>query len=220
MSHRTPSFVLSGLVSALIVAVLTGCSAAPAQPSASTGTGQRLAPSLVALFQQTLERQKARLSPFEKQVLERAIANGKIAAVDYEEAFSRRTACMKQAGYNDQVTKLPTGIYQITPNPPAGADPKAWIEKWADTDKRCASGNLIIIESLYRTQQGNDELLADPLEVAARCLVKEGVAPATFTARNLEDWLTKQNPPLPFNANDPKAQVCFSNAGIAVGVPK
>lgn len=218
MPNRIRPNVVLHLVSVLIVALLAGCSAAPAQPSASTG--QRLAPNLVALFQQTLERQKARLSPFEKQVLERAIANGKIAAVDYEEAFSRRTACMKQAGYNDQVTKLPTGIYQLTPNPPAGADPKTWIEKWADSDKKCASGNLIIIESLYRTQQGNDELLADPLEVAARCLVKEGVAPATFTARNLEDWLTKQNPPLPFNAGDPKAQLCFSNAGIAVAVPK
>ncbi len=218
MSHRTPVPAVISLVGALIVILLAGCAAAPAQPSASTG--QKLAPSLVALFQQTLERQKDRLSPFEKQVLERAIANGKIAAVDYEEAFSRRTACMKQAGYNDQVTKLPTGIYQITPKPPVGTDPKAWIEKWADADKKCATGNLIIIESLYRTQQGNDELLADPLEVAARCLVKEGVAPATFTARNLEDWLTKQNPPLPFSASDPKAQLCFSNAGIAVGVPK
>jgi hypothetical protein len=217
---RTPTplaALLRALVGALLgVLLLTACTAAPGTPSSQPG-GQKLAPSLVALFQQTLERHKARLSAFEREVLERAIKTGSIPAADYEDAFSRRTACMTQAGYRDQVKKMPNGIYQITPTPPAGTDGKTWIEKWADSDRKCASGNLIIIEGLYRTQQGNKELLSDPLEIAVRCLVKEGLAPATFTAKDLENWLTKHDPPLPFSPADPKAQTCFSNAGIGVG---
>ena len=46
-----------------------------------------MAPSLVALFRQSLQRPD--LSSFERDVLTRAAANGRIARSDYEEAHSR-----------------------------------------------------------------------------------------------------------------------------------
>lgn len=213
-THRAAAAVL-----VLLVALLSACSLADS-PAASGGpkAGEKIAPSLTALFRQTLERDASTLSDFEKEVLNRAVANGKIAAIDYEDAFDRRTRCMKDAGYQDKAVKLPNGLYQLSPQVPTEGDAQKWMETWADADKRCAKGNLIIIESLYRIQQGNSDLLADPLEVAARCLVKEGLAPATYTGKELKGWLETQKPEPPFDPKDPKAQVCFSNAGIAIGI--
>lgn len=211
---------IAAIVLAIVAVLLAGCSgSAPSgEPTPTPGAGERIAPSLVALFQQTLDRNSATLSDFERDVLTRAVADGKISALDYEEAFSRRTSCMSDAGYHDDAVKLPNGLYQLTPKPPTDSDPKAWMEAWADADKRCATGNLIIIEGLYRIQQGNSDLLADPLQVAAQCLIKEGLAPATYTAEQLKDWLETQSAQPPFDPSDPKAQTCFSNAGIAVGI--
>lgn len=217
--HRRPRGI-AVIALAMVAVLLAACSggAPSSQPSTSPGTGEKIAPSLVALFQQTLDRNSATLSDFERDVLTRAVANGKISALDYEEAFDRRTSCMSDAGYHDEAVKLPNGLYQLTPKPPSDSDPKAWMNAWADADKRCATGNLIIIEGLYRIQQGNSDLLADPLEVATQCLIKEGLAPATYTAEQLKDWLETQRAQPPFDPSGPKAQTCFSNAGIGVGI--
>jgi len=220
--HRPGSRpVATALVLSVLVALLGACSLGGPSGESSNGSpkaGQKIAPSLVALFQQTLDRDATKLSTFEKDVLTRAVANGKIASIDYEDAFNRRNTCMKDAGYTDKAVKLPNGLYKLSPAIPADGDAQKWMEAWADADKKCAMGNLIIIESLYRIQQGNSDLLADPLEVAARCLVKEGLAPATYTAKELKEWLETQGKQPPFDPKDAKAQVCFSNAGIAVGI--
>ena len=217
---RGPVRALAVAALATLVVLLGACSSpsGAAGPSSAPSGGQKLAPSLVALFQQTLDRDSAKLSGFERDVLTRAVASGKISALDYEEAFNRRSSCMTDAGYRDHATKMPNGLYQLSPQPPAGKDPQKWMEAWADADKRCATGNLIVIESLYRIQQGNAELLSDPMEVAARCLVSAGLAPATYTAAQLKGWLETQSTTPPFDPKDPKAQSCFSNAGIAVGI--
>jgi hypothetical protein len=207
--------ILAGLTILAAATLATGCAGPVPTPTAS---GQRLAPSLIALYQQTLERERSRLTPFELDVLERAAKTGHIDPADYEEATNRRSACIKDAGYTETIKKLPNGIYQIAPVMPTSGDVNKWANQYSDKDKECSKGTVMIIEALYTTERGNPNLLHDPLEVAVQCLKQESLVPATFKAKDLEGWLANSQPPLPFDAGDPRAQTCFSNAGIAVSV--
>ncbi len=210
---RLPALVAGFLAGAL---TLAGCAPAPAaSPSA---TGARLAPDLITLYKQTLERERATLSPFELTVLTKAAKTGHIEPADYEEANSKRAACMKDAGYTETMKKLPNGIYQITPVMPTSGDVNKWANDYSDKDNQCSKGTVKIIEALYTTERGNPDLVRDPLELAVRCLAQQGLVTPAFKAKDLEQWLMTSNPPLPFKASDPRAQTCFSNAGIAVNV--
>jgi hypothetical protein len=171
------SFILVALV-----LVLGACSGTPDGdgPAVPTVTpGARLADSLVTLFQRALERPD--LSDFERDVLTRAAATGRIDPADYEEAHLREARCMRDAGYELTYTKRSNGLYLTDPiigEPSPGA---AWEQSLI-----CSEGVLIRIESLFGVQQNNPDLLADNREVIVRCLVKAGLVPSSYGVEDFE----------------------------------
>lgn len=201
---------------ALLLASASGCSSSP--NGDNTTVGQKLAPSLEALFEQALQRPG--LSQFERDVLSRAVEAGKIAQADYEEAHSRYARCMKDAGVTETYTKLSNGLYEI--HPPRvtgnGATAQEAGNRYKAVSEKCARGTMPVVESLYLVQQGNPDLLADPFAVAVRCLVKAGVAPADYTPEDLKADQKNLFAQAPYKVSDPQAHACLFAAGFAVAV--
>ncbi|MFY1686855.1 hypothetical protein [Plantactinospora sp. WMMB782] len=157
-------------------------------------------------------RARAR-SDFEREALDRAIRTGKIDPVDYEEAFTRYRRCAQGAGLDERYTKLPNGIYRITPE--AGNED---VEANGELMVKCAQdAGLVSLEALYRTQVDNPELLADPKLVVVRCLVKAGLVPPDYTVQKLSAFLEGAVEDMTdFDPTHPEAQKCLTAGGIAL----
>lgn len=190
--------------------LLTACT--PAPPSG----GERLAPSLGALFDQYLARKD--LSPFERDVLTRARQSGRIATADYENAHAKEAACMTAAGYDITYKKLPNGLYKNTPHLPTTNDTKkaqAQADALMTASAECAKHVTMVIEALYTVQQGNPDLFADPFDAAVQCLRKAGLVPGDYTTATFADQYAKSFQQAPFDPNGDPAQACLAGAGIA-----
>lgn len=174
--------------------------------------GERMRP-LVEQFKEARGRAK---SDFERAALDRAVRDGKIDPADYEEAFSRYRRCAQDAGIKETYKKQPNGIYQVTPVDVA-ADKKS-VDEYMNTTGDCAdNAGLIRLEALFRTQVDNPDLLADPREVAVRCLVKAGLVPADYTAEKLMTYLKGDLAKVTdFDPMAPEAQKCLTAGGMAV----
>ncbi|HET9517046.1 MAG TPA: hypothetical protein VFO77_04905 [Actinoplanes sp.] len=202
-----------GLLAAALFA--TGACAAESSTEALPNTegGERMKP-LVEQFKQAQSRAK---SDFEREALGRAISTGKIDPADYEEAFNRYRRCAQDAGQNETYTKLPNGIYRVTP--PGDMAPDA-VDAYAETMKECASNaGLVSLEALYRTQVDNPDLLANPKLIVVRCLVKAGLVPADYTEAKLTTFITgDQEGPGDFDPMSAQAQRCLTAGGIAMRI--
>jgi hypothetical protein len=214
---RQRSLALGLGVLAVASLALTACSSSD-EPGAgkSPVAGEKLAPSLVAIFEQRLE--EPNLSDFEREVYERAVETGEISAVDYEEAFNRYQACMLDLGYEDTWVKGPDGIFQITP--PASiiqGGPEA-AEEYMEKGTDCADGTTMRIEANYSQQQNNADLLADPREVAIQCLVEIGAVPADYSPDDLDAELKGDLQKASFDMAEPNANQCLRGAGFAVAL--
>ncbi|MFT4050988.1 MAG: hypothetical protein QM677_01920 [Microbacterium sp.] len=197
--------------------LLTGCTTTDSETAPSApAEGEKIATSLTALIEQELASED--LSGFEREVYERAADTGEIASADYEEAFSRYTQCVQEGGYDETATKLANGLYQVSLELPDGGDAQEYYDAYNAVAEDCAKGTIASIEALYRLQQGNDELLSNPYEVAVLCLQEAGLAPGDYTASDLEVEFSDGFEGVPFDVNDSQAQLCFSNAGLAVAV--
>jgi hypothetical protein len=203
----------------LLAAVLVGSSACAAEsntdtlPDTGTSTGEKMKP-LVEQFKDAQARAK---SDFEREALGRAVATGKINPADYEEAFNRYRRCAQDAGLTETYTKLPNGIYRVTP--PADLTPDA-ADTYANTMKDCAANaGLINLESLYRTQVDNPDLLANPKLLVVRCLVKAGLVPADYTEEKLTTFITGDlDGAGDFDPMSAEAQRCLTAGGIAIQI--
>lgn len=206
----------AGAVMALMAGcLLTGCSSSENDEPQPSG-GEKIAASLGALFDQYLARDD--LSDFEREVLERATANGKIAAEDYENAHAQEAACMKDAGYDIDYEKLANGLYKSTPHLPQLTDNAAnnkQVDEYFTMSETCSDGVSIVIESLFTLQQGNSDLLVDQDETAVQCLRKAGLVPGDYTAETFAAELPNSFADSPFDPNGDAAQACFAGAGIA-----
>jgi hypothetical protein len=201
---------------ALALLGVTACSGAddlPADPP--PGAGQKIAPSLVALFRQTLQRDD--LSEFEREVINRAIATGRLSQADYEEAHSRYARCIKDSGVVEVYEKLPNGVYEPRTDLSGATDAEADAarKRYEVISDRCLDG-MFVVETLYQTQQGNPDLLVDTFEVAVRCLVKAGLAPVGYTAADLKADVRSRWTNTPYDVNDPQAHTCLWSAGFSV----
>lgn len=178
-----------------------------------TGSGEHLKP-LVEQFKDARSRAK---SDFERAALDRAIKTGKIDPVDYEEAFSRYRRCVQDAGYHETYTKLPNGIYRVTP--PSNIKD---VDSYGKTMRDCASNaGLISLEALYRTQVDNPDLLADPKLIVVRCLVKAGLVPADYTVDKLAAFLkSDMTGNADFDPMNAEAQKCLTAGGFAIDIDK
>jgi hypothetical protein len=171
---------------------------------------------LVEQFKDARARAK---SDFERAALDRAIKTGKIDQADYEEAFSRYRQCAQDAGLKETYTKLPNGIYRVTPPSDIGTSAKD-VDAYANTMRNCAANaGLMSLEALYRTQVDNPDLLADPKLVVVRCLIKVGLVPADYTPEKLTAFLKSDlSKKTDFDPMNAEAQKCLTAGGIAVSV--
>ncbi|MBN9177848.1 MAG: hypothetical protein J0I43_10825 [Microbacterium sp.] len=195
--------------------LLTGCTTTTqgTYEGSSNQTTAKLAGSLTELFQQALDGEK---NPFVIEVLNRAIATGKISQADYDEAHRLYRVCMSDAGYEETYTQLANGSYQITP---PRLDGDSAVEKYMDVGTEC-SAELAPIEALFITQQGNPDLIVDQEQLAVQCLNKAGLVDASYTASNFRSDLDNAFKDATFDPMSSEAQTCFSNAGYTITVGK
>lgn len=191
-----------GLVVGVVIlaASLLGCSVGVADAPVA---GERIAGSLTELFEKALDM----LHPLqvEREALERAVRTGRIAPEDYEAAHLRFVQCMTQHGFQPAYRKTPEGLY-IELSYSHVKDEEALKA----ANMKCAQ-DTAVLESLYRTQQANPDLLADKRLVAIRCLKKGGFVDAAYTVERFdEDYKTDD---FPFNADEDGPNNCLAEAG-------
>lgn len=211
---RAGKFRIALVSLALGALALAGCSAQaePEEAAPSQGAQEVLASSMTELFQQYLDGDN--LTDFEREVLERAMETGEISQADYDEAFSRYIQCTTDLGYEEKWTKLPSGLYQVTPQV---FDSQEDVDKYAEQSTSCADGTIIIIESLFNQQQNNPDLLADPRAIAVQCLLEGGFIDASYTVDDFDRDM-KDPGSASFDASDPDANACLYAAGYAISV--
>ncbi len=194
---------------------LGACSTAT-EPDDTPTAGEKIAGSLVALFEQRLENPN--LSDFERDVFERAVETGRIDPADYEEAFQRYEACMSDLGYQDTWVMGPDGIYQITPPQSVITGGQAALDEYGERGTDCADGTTMRIEATYGQQQNNPNLLADPREIAIECLQGLGAVPEDYSPDDLERELGGDVSAATFDPTDPEQNQCLRGAGFTLAV--
>lgn len=210
------SFPLAARLAASVCALILGVSmlSACTSSSGSVGdapTGERLAGSFDELLQQYLEEET---NPFVVKVLSEAIKIGHIAQAQYDEAHRMYAECMVNAGYEEEYTRLASGVIQITP--PELKDGDA-VDVYLETGTEC-SDELAPIEALYRAQQGNPDLLADNDEVVVSCLKRSKLVDSSYTTSDFLADLEGLFKNAPFDSNDAAAQECFSAGGYSIKI--
>lgn len=168
------------------VVLLAGCGAATQSNTAAGGAAEstlsfdeekaqaeKLSP-LVDDWKNLLASRE--LSAFERDVLTRAVRNGRISQDDYEQAQAQYLQCMSQEGEDSLVfDKLPNGLYRLNQNSPTG-------DGYADAMLKCSEGTTSIIEAAYRDQQDNPDRFKDHGILAAQCLRDNGIVDESYTA--------------------------------------
>ncbi|MBO1740408.1 hypothetical protein [Leifsonia sp. TF02-11] len=176
--------------------------------------GGKLASTYVALIEAELA--SGNLTDFETDVLTRARERGSISQSDYEAAHTRYKECMASKGIVAQERRYPNGIIHSTP---PGPDDSFTIDDLAEANFACGVGTTAAIDQLYSVQQGNPDLLRDRNEAGAACLVREGIAPVSFSR---EDFAATFDGPgsdyssLPFDVHDDRVHMCLYVAGIVI----
>lgn len=166
------------------------------------------------------------LQEFDREVLERAKNSGRIEQADYDEAYSRFAHCMATSGKPVTLTRLSNGLYRIENTPLSDGES---VESAMSLVTKCQQGTTNEVGELYGIQQGNPELLANPYEIAHKCLEAKGMVDSTFSAEDLRKAIGSERSgggsalgdSLPFDAHGDEAQACFigANMTIAKAVP-
>ncbi|WP_295119158.1 hypothetical protein [uncultured Leifsonia sp.] len=194
---------------AVLIFAMVACS------SPNPSQGGKLAATYLALIEEELD--SGTLTEFETAVLTRAKDRGSISQSDYETAHDRYRECMAAKGIAAQDHRYPNGIIHSTP---PGPDETFTIDDLADADFACSVGTIAAIDQLYSVQQGNPGLLRDRNEAGAACLVREGIAPASFSRDEFAkafDGPGSNYDDLPFDVRDERVHMCLYVAGIVIG---
>jgi len=197
---RRVMIALLGLV--LVAGVSTGCDSST--PTISP-TVQTLAGSLTEYFQKVLDM--ANPSPDVRQVIERAIASGHLAATDYESAHAAYAQCMAQHGFEPSFRKTPEGYYIELPYTNI-TDHQALN----DADETCSSG-FALIDIMYRVQQTNPSLVASQSLQAVQCLRRYGIVDASYSVDDFDR--DRGADTFPFDVYQTDANNCLYEAGYA-----
>lgn len=196
------------------VVALTACSGepSPAQPRKIAGSFEELLAHRLSL---------PNLNEFERGVYKRAMETGRINQADYHDAFARFSACMSEHGKPIALKKLKNGLYRWE-IPPLAPDETA--DQVLDAASGCQSTTTGYIPELFQIQQVNSELLADPHEVAYRCVVRAGLLPSGYSIEQFTAAVFPQ--PVPGKARthsdtqldvmSDDVQACLIGAGITV----
>ena len=192
------------------LALLVGCTGCGAlkegsrrerqsQQGQSSQQGERIASSLKDYARSLLDSDGGKISDQQKSALEKAASGGKVSQADYERAWADYKQCIIDKGYaeptfdkydNEAVSKLNDDLYS------------------------CSTLHVTDVNTVYRLQLGNPELLLDDREVAVDCLRKEGIKPKNYTVDKLEkDLESGESAGLRDNR---KALTCLVTAGVNV----
>ncbi len=201
MSYRRPVSLIG--VAVLSCLLLVGCTSTPT----STVQNPTSQDSFPELLQAAADEAT---SDFEKDVLDRAVENGKIAAADYEEAVSKYLTCVQDAGIDLDATMQPNGIYAWTPNNVTDLD------KYGEVTNDCADGTVMRIEGLYKLQVANPDMLPND-EAAVQCLQENDVAPAGYDVKQFDEDLEAGFDGSGIDTDDDLVQMCLNSLGFAVG---
>ena len=201
--------VASVFAAAALAAILGGCSAHP-----EAADDSRLADSYTALIEEKLD---GSLTEFETDVLHRALDRGTISQSDYEAAHERYRQCMADHGVPTEQRRFPNGVIHSTP---PGASDEFTVEQLVEFDYACAKPTIFVIDELYVVQQGNPGLLRDTSAAGRECLVREKLAPESFTRDDFEAAFAPGHDDydsLPFDVTVERVQMCLFTAHIAIG---
>jgi hypothetical protein len=143
----------------------------------------------------------------EREVLERAIAVGRIDPADYEAAHIRFVQCMNQHDFQPTYRKTSDGLYVELPYLSISNQ-----EVFDAANAKCSEDN-VTVEILYRTQQANPDLWSDSRRVAVQCLMKRGFVEVGYTVDDFSRDLSGDT--FPFNADEGEANGCLYGAGYA-----
>ncbi len=199
-----PAIIAAGLGVAL---VLSGCTSYDSGP-ADAATGPQTPLTMNEQF--VLYRESAE-SDFEREVLDRAIETGSIAAADYDEAVTRYVACAKDAGHTIEAVMQSNGIYRWEER--ASVDEDRYFD---DTSECGFATGLATIESLYKVQVANPTGLPQGEAVVA-CLREAGVVDETYDSDQF--WADSESAwnDAPYDVTDVAVTTCLSSLGFAVG---
>ncbi len=106
-------------------------------------------------------------SDFERQIL----ADGVVSRAEYEEMFSRFSACMSAAGYTVNLTADTYGRYTYSTEGKSGV---------SEADARCAKGTINPLAALYNDFAANPSG-DDPSILRVACLKRHGIVPDSYT---------------------------------------
>ncbi len=209
--------VVAIIASGIALTVTTGCSKDSAESPWRT-QGKHLAGSFRDHIDEALRNPL--IQDFERGVLERARESGRIEQADYDEAYSRYSQCMEAVGKPVRLKKLSNGLYRVDPSPKSDAES---VEAYMQVENSCSKPTILFIANLYGIQQGNPKLLANPYEIAYRCLEAKSLLTPAFS---FEEFVGQFQGPgsngskldnLPFDAFDDEAQACFLGANMVIG---
>lgn len=192
--------VSAAATSLLAFGALVGC---------TSGQEVQEAPGGVSFAEQLEIERDGATSDFEREVLDRAVETGEIAAADYEEAVSRYLECTTAAGYTIETIKQPNGIYRWQPI--NVTDDQAYL----DDTYVCAEGTTMIIEALYKLQVVNPDGL-DLASAAIACLVENGVVDGSYTVEEFNQDAPDGFEDAPFDATDQLAVMCLTSLGFGI----
>ncbi|MDR0436000.1 MAG: hypothetical protein LBH11_04460 [Propionibacteriaceae bacterium] len=214
----------------IVVGSLVGCSASSdvLGGGVSSTPGERFAVSFSAWMEQILATEGEYLSDFERDVVTRAAATGRIEDTDYEEAHSLYASCMEARGHTDTYHKNSFGLYVADPKTYEGYDPDdpvamaafyAYQERWEQDTMECSAVGGSV-EAFYATQQTNPGMLVNVYEVGAACLIANGFVDAGYTPADFEADALSDFRRAPFDPFDPVANDClYAGGSLVVYVP-
>ena len=207
------------------LALLVGCTGCGAlkegsrrerqsQQGQSSQQGERIALSLKDYARSLLDSDGGKISDQQKSALEKAASGGKVSQADYERAWADYKQCIVDKGYAEPTfDKYDNGIYALPSYNTDGASKEA-VSKLNDDLYSCSTLHVTDVNTVYRLQLGNPELLLDDREVAVDCLRKEGIKPKNYTVDKLEkDLESGESAGLRDNR---KALTCLVTAGVNV----
>lgn len=147
---------------------------------------------------QILEAARLAHTAFERNILK----DGRITRAEYVSAEQRFMACVKAHGVAIAAEqKFGTYTYVTSGD---GATSDSVVEK-------CSTGTTYYIEALYNETVTNPQQ-QDAIVIRVRCLVKSGLAPAGYTAREYRQASGADGVlHLPFSDTDPRFEECMTN---------
>ena len=143
------------------------------------GEGSRLAGSLDEYID-SLIADTEWTTDYEREILERAKANGGVSVTDYEQTWSRYKQCMLDKGYKEIIlVKFPNGIYHEASYRGGTERQMAKYHK----DVNICMADVGAVAQVYQMQIGNPTLFSDKNEAIVDCFRRNNLVPLTYTAQ-------------------------------------